>query len=112
MKSFRPHFRRSTAGSSRPRARAGCWRTKSWLASCSWNSRTAGACPSRRPRCCRDFERAQSRKRLLTDIPMQPEMIEIADKDGRYPAEAFEFVKEALGHAQRMFDKAGPRDCE
>src|SRR5436190_16721079 len=43
---------------------------------------------------------------------MQPEMIEIADKDGRYPAEAFEFVKEALGHAQRMFDKAGPRDGE
>jgi uncharacterized repeat protein (TIGR04138 family) len=40
------------------------------------------------------------------EILMQTELIEIADKDGRYPPEAFEFVMEALGHAQRMFDKA------
>jgi uncharacterized repeat protein (TIGR04138 family) len=43
---------------------------------------------------------------------MQPELIEIADKDGRYPSEAFEFVMEALGHAQRMFDKDSPREGE
>src|SRR5438067_1415982 len=43
-----------------------------------------------------------------TDIRMQPELIEVADKDGRYPPEAFEFVTEALSHAQHMFDKAAP----
>ncbi len=43
---------------------------------------------------------------------MQPKLIEIAEKDGRYPAEAFEFVMEALGHAQRMFDKESPREGE
>jgi uncharacterized repeat protein (TIGR04138 family) len=39
---------------------------------------------------------------------MQREMFEIAELDGRYPAEAFEFVLEALRHAQAMFDKKGP----
>ena len=43
---------------------------------------------------------------------MFPEMIEIADKSGRYPAEAFEFVMEALGHSQRMFGKEGPAEGE
>ncbi len=40
---------------------------------------------------------------------MQTDLIEIADQDGRYPPEAFEFVMEAMGHAQRMFDKATPQ---
>lgn len=40
---------------------------------------------------------------------MQVELIEIADKDGRYAWEAFEFVMEALGHAQRMFGKESPQ---
>jgi uncharacterized repeat protein (TIGR04138 family) len=43
---------------------------------------------------------------------MQAELIEIAEKDGRYPPEAFEFIMEALGHAQRMFGKDGPREGE
>jgi uncharacterized repeat protein (TIGR04138 family) len=42
------------------------------------------------------------------EILMQTELIEIAEQDGRYPPEAFDFVMEALGHAQRMFDKATP----
>jgi uncharacterized repeat protein (TIGR04138 family) len=48
------------------------------------------------------------------EILMQTEMIEIADKDGRYPPEAFEFVMDALQHAQRMFDKtpAGGRGSD
>lgn len=41
---------------------------------------------------------------------MQPELIEIADRDGRYAWEAFEFVMDALGHAQRMFGKDQPRE--
>lgn len=40
---------------------------------------------------------------------MQVELIEIADKDGRYAWEAFEFVMEALGHSQRMFGKESPQ---
>jgi uncharacterized repeat protein (TIGR04138 family) len=47
-----------------------------------------------------------------TDIRMQPELIEIADKDGRYPSEAFGFVMESIRHAQRMFDKDGSGDGE
>jgi uncharacterized repeat protein (TIGR04138 family) len=39
---------------------------------------------------------------------MQPELVELADKDGRYPWEAFEFVLEALPHTQRMFGKEAP----
>jgi uncharacterized repeat protein (TIGR04138 family) len=36
---------------------------------------------------------------------MLPEIVELAEKDGRYPWEAFEFVLEALPHTQRMFGK-------
>lgn len=36
------------------------------------------------------------------------EMLELAEIDGRYPAEAFEFVIEALRHAQAMFGKRVP----
>lgn len=43
---------------------------------------------------------------------MLSELFDIAERNGRYPAEAFEFVMEALGHAQRMFDKSGPRAGE
>lgn len=43
---------------------------------------------------------------------MQQEMIEIAERDGRYPPEAFEFVKDALKHAQHMFDKGVPPEGE
>lgn len=41
---------------------------------------------------------------------MLPDFIDIAEKDGRYAWEAYEFVHDALGHAQRMFDTAPPRD--
>jgi uncharacterized repeat protein (TIGR04138 family) len=43
---------------------------------------------------------------------MHPDLIEIADKDGRYAREAFEFVLDALGHAQRMFGKEAPAGGE
>ena len=39
---------------------------------------------------------------------MQPEIVELAENDGRYPWEAFEFVLEALPHTQRMFGKDAP----
>jgi uncharacterized repeat protein (TIGR04138 family) len=39
---------------------------------------------------------------------MKDDLISIADKDGRYAWEAFEFVMEALGHSQRMFGKESP----
>ena len=40
---------------------------------------------------------------------MKDDLIAIADKDGRYAWEAFEFVMEALGHSQRMFGKESPQ---
>lgn len=39
---------------------------------------------------------------------MHPELIEIADKDGRYAWEAYSFVLDALSHTQRMFGKSNP----
>jgi uncharacterized repeat protein (TIGR04138 family) len=36
---------------------------------------------------------------------MLPELVELAEKHGRHPCEAFEFVLEALPHTQRMFGK-------
>jgi uncharacterized repeat protein (TIGR04138 family) len=43
---------------------------------------------------------------------MQPELLELALKDGRYAWEAFEFALEALGHTQRMFGKEAPESAE
>ena len=43
---------------------------------------------------------------------MQPELVELAEKDGRFTSEAFEFVMEALSHAQRMFGKEAPANSE
>jgi uncharacterized repeat protein (TIGR04138 family) len=43
---------------------------------------------------------------------MQPEIMELAEKDGRYPWEAFEFVLEALPHTQKMFGKEIPVEGE
>jgi len=39
---------------------------------------------------------------------VHPELIEIADKDGRYAWEAYTFVLESLSHTQRMFGKSNP----
>lgn len=39
---------------------------------------------------------------------MQPELVEIAEKDGRYAWEAYAFVLDALSHTQRMFGKTNP----
>ncbi len=43
---------------------------------------------------------------------MKPELIEIAERNGAYPFEAFEFLMDALAHSQRMFDKQSPREGE
>jgi len=43
---------------------------------------------------------------------MNPELVEIAEKNGVYPLEAFAFLMEALAHSQRMFGKHGPRQGE
>jgi uncharacterized repeat protein (TIGR04138 family) len=39
---------------------------------------------------------------------MKDDLIAIADQNGRYAWEAFEFVMEALSHSQRMFGKESP----
>src|SRR5262245_35651747 len=39
-----------------------------------------------------------------------PEIAEIVRRDRRYAYEAYEFVFEALGHTQRMFDRAPKKD--
>jgi len=43
---------------------------------------------------------------------MQPELLDLALKDGRYAWEAFEFTLESIGHAARMFGKDAPREGE
>ena len=43
---------------------------------------------------------------------MQPELLDLALKDGRYAWEAYEFALEAIGHAARMFGRAAPADGE
>jgi uncharacterized repeat protein (TIGR04138 family) len=40
------------------------------------------------------------------------ELQAIAEKNGAYPFEAFQFLWEAFKHSQRMFDKHDPRDGE
>ena len=41
---------------------------------------------------------------------MQPELLELALKNGRYAWEAYEFTLSALTHAQRMFGKEAPAE--
>src|SRR5258707_13072551 len=43
---------------------------------------------------------------------MQPELLDLALKDGRYAWEAFEFTLEAIAHAARMFGREAPREGE
>src|SRR5713226_7924815 len=43
---------------------------------------------------------------------MQPELLDLALKDGRYAWEAFEFALDAIGHAARMFGKDAPGEGE